>query len=90
MVRPFLVATILCLSVGCTSLQHGTQSMWSALRPTSTPGPGDKKGDPWVQSAGSMARTELPREEVNDPLKLRNVFMSETARDIERNLGVGD
>ena len=51
--------------------------------------PAEQTTDPWIQEAGTVARTEHNVETVNDPLKLRNVFMSSKARDIERNLGVG-
>ena len=52
--------------------------------------PADQPSDPWINDAGSVARTEHPAEEINDPLKLRQYFMSQRARDIERNLGVGE
>ncbi len=89
-VRHLVTAILLCLTTGCTSMQHSTRSMWAAMRPVSSPSAGDHTGDPWVKEAGGIARGERPVEKVNDPLKLRNVFMSEQARDIERNLGVGD
>ena len=46
-----------------------------------------EKSPKWVQAAGGEARHGQRRELSNDPLNLREVFMSEKARDIERNLG---
>ena len=80
---------VLLLSVGCT-LHNGTGKFWNAMRFRDDDHPGDSKGDPWVQSAGEFTRKEHTPEKVHDPLKLRNIFMSEQARSIERNLGVGD
>jgi|GEM_PF-1756092 len=48
------------------------------------------KSDAWVHSAGDVARTEHTLEEIHDPLGLRKYFMSEKAREIERNVGIGD
>lgn len=80
-------ALLLTSSVGC-------QSMWGSSRmagPRATHGRDDPTvDDPWVQNAGNIARNEHPREEVHDPLGLRNIFTSEKAREIERNVGVGD
>ena len=49
--------------------------------------PTDEKSAKWVGEAGREARAGMQRESSTDPLGLRNVFMSEKARDIERNLG---
>lgn len=51
--------------------------------------PADQSSDPWIQDMGKITHEEHATQEVNDPLKLRNVFMSDKARDIERNLGIG-
>ena len=79
----------LCLltSAGCATF---SSSPLSFLHYKDQGSPADSKGDPWVQAAGEETRREHAKEEVNDPLGLRNIFMSEQARSIERNVGVGD
>ncbi|MEW4487126.1 hypothetical protein AB1L42_03545 [Thalassoglobus sp. JC818] len=52
--------------------------------------PAEQTVDPWVQDAGTIARAEHQPEPIHDPLKIRDFFVSSKARDIERNLGVGD
>jgi hypothetical protein len=61
-----------------------------ALRPVSDDGwdPASETGDPWVQQAAAEGRGNRPVEKTVDPLGLRKVFMSEKARDIERNMGI--
>lgn len=75
-----LVLPGLLLLAGCQSL-----GSWSA---------NDDRGalidDPWSGEVGTVARTEHPIEKVQDPLGIRNIFSSEKARQIERNVGVGD
>lgn len=89
MSRPQFLCFLALLSitmVGCQSFSSNRLGLFSA------PGrenPADAPSDPWINDAGTIARTEHPAEEINDPLKLRNIFMSQQARDIERNLGVG-
>ncbi|MEZ5941819.1 MAG: hypothetical protein R3C18_10525 [Planctomycetaceae bacterium] len=87
--RRALIALCLVSAVGCAHVPGGGAFL-SAFRFHDTAGPGDSKGDPWVQDAGKITRTEHTREEVYDPLHLRELTMSEQARSIERNLGVGD
>ncbi|WP_437193094.1 hypothetical protein [Planctomicrobium sp. SH527] len=70
-------------SVGCQSVWPG-KAMRTAQRDT------PDADEPWVRSAGDIARTEHSYEEVQDPLKLRKYFTSDKAREIERNVGVGD
>jgi hypothetical protein len=62
----------------------------AALRPDSSgySDPAEMSGDPWIQRAGVEARGNRPRERSYDPLGLRNLFMSEKALDIERNMGI--
>lgn len=50
--------------------------------------PTGKPSDRWITEAGVEARAGQRRETSNDPLNLRSIFMSEKARDIERNCGV--
>jgi len=76
---------LLLFSLGCQSLA-GSNPMLRASHGRDEP----KVDDPWVDEAGEIARTEHPAEEIHDPLGLRNFFTSEKAREIERNVGVGD
>lgn len=76
------------LLIACTlsTIACGCQT----FAPGKTLSKGDSATDPWVHEAGTVARNERPVEKVNDPLGLREIFTSSKARDIERNLGVGD
>jgi hypothetical protein len=69
----------------------GCQTMWSSrlaksLKPTD--GRHQPATDPWITEAGTVARTEHPTDKVDDPLGLRKIFVSDKAREIERNCGV--
>lgn len=80
-------AMLLASSVGCQSWgQPGRMSS----RLNSQGSRENPVIDPWVQEYGEFARNELPPESSNDPLGLRKYFVSEKARDIERNLGIVD
>lgn len=70
----------------------GCQTMWGGhpLARNNSGRENPKVDDPWIRDAGDIARSEHPPEDVNDPLGLRKYFTSEKARDIERNVGVGD
>lgn len=48
-----------------------------------------EESDSWVSDAGDYTRKVHPKDEIKDPLHLREVFTSEKSREIERNLGVG-
>ncbi len=92
--RDLMLALVLpaCLLSGCAAFDTGRAMMSQtieAIRPNTDHynDPTSASGDPWVQSAGVEARGERPMTQANDPLGLRNVFMSEKARDIERNVG---
>ena len=76
--------------VGCASMQSSTNKMVSAFKSVAEDNPADEPSDPWINETGSYTSAIHPTEPVNDPLKLRNVFMSQRARDIERNLGVSE
>ncbi|WP_437229376.1 hypothetical protein SH661x_001408 [Planctomicrobium sp. SH661] len=77
-----LACLLLLTSLGC-------QTMWGVSQ--ASHGREDPAiDDPWIESAGNIARNEHPPEKVYDPLGLRNVLTSEKARQIERNVGVGD
>jgi hypothetical protein len=78
---------------GCTlvsSVRGVASQTVAALRPSSFDGwdPGSETGDPWVQQAGAEARGHRPTEKEFDPFGLKQVIMSNKARDIERNLGI--
>lgn len=88
--RLFLVILLLATTTGCSSLQNSGRSFMNVFRFRDSASPGDSAGDPWVQEAGKVTSQVHTKEEVIDPLNLRQVFMSEQARSIERNLGVGE
>lgn len=76
-------------AVGCASMSE-SGSLFSSMSPGGEESESNagRSSDPWVSQAGTEARKHLPREKTNDPLGLRNIFMSEQARDIEHNLGI--
>lgn len=47
----------------------------------------DRPIEKWTKAAGSEGRAGTQLEKANDPLNLRDLFMSQKAQDIERNLG---
>ena len=47
----------------------------------------DDSSDPWIADAANEGRAEFKVEKDADPLGLKPYFMSQKARDIERNLG---
>lgn len=77
---------LLMLTVGVLSLS-GCATMGMRMLPEDQ---GAKIDDPWSGDVGQVARTEHPAEPIHDPLGMRNFFTSEKARQIERNVGVGD
>lgn len=81
----------LVLCSGCQNAfsQRFRQSLGFREANSARENPADQGSDPWINEMGSVTREEHGVQEVYDPLKLRNVFMSEKARDIERNLGFG-
>jgi hypothetical protein len=88
-----LFCLVLACSSGCSlvsSIRGLASQTVESLRPTSFDSwdPGSETGDPWVQQAGAEARGHRPVEKEFDPLGFRQVFMSDRARDIERNLGI--
>ncbi|MBT5021169.1 hypothetical protein OAF42_00150 [Planctomicrobium sp.] len=89
---------IMCLFA--VTICTGCQSSFLSNRFTQTVGyrennsarenPAGQTSDPWIQDVGKYTREEHGEQEVVDPLKLRNFFMSQKAQDIESNLGVGN
>jgi hypothetical protein len=82
----------ICLVLACGIATAGCHSLVDALRTGDSGGSRENPipTDPWVQEAGTEARTEHPPETIRDPLGLRDIFTSEKAQEIERNVGVGD
>jgi len=83
--RIFSSALLLAACLGCQSM-GGRGALFQNSGGRENP----KVDDPWIKDTGDIARGEHPPEEVHDPLGLRNIFTSEKAREIERNVGVGD
>lgn len=95
--RRHLILLTLCPTLACSSgcglfstMQGMAMQTVDALRPSSFDGwdPGSESTDPWIQQAGAEARGHRPVEKEYDPLGLKKVFMSDKARDIERNMGI--
>ena len=87
--RTVLLLALVLSAVGCAN-SLGLKSA-ASYDPISRGGrENPKSDDPWVREAGSFARATHPSERVDDPLGLRKYFTSEKAREIERNVGVGD
>lgn len=81
-----MLLSLLGLQPGCSLMRN-----WASR---AVPNPGEyadhtnDSNDPWVRAVGEEGRGGRPREKVDDPLNLRNMFTSEKSRDIERNLGI--
>jgi hypothetical protein len=48
----------------------------------------DDSSDPWIAAAADEGRVEFRKEKESDPLGLKKYWMSQKARDIERNMGI--
>ncbi|WP_417851172.1 hypothetical protein [Thalassoglobus sp.] len=85
-----LLVVVLC--AGCQSSFSSPFTQIVGYRNTGSAreNPADQTSDPWIQEAGDITSAEHDEILVNDPLKLRKIFVSPKARDIERNLGVKD
>ncbi len=86
-----LLVVVLC--AGCQSSflsRHFTQTVGYRDSGSARENPADQTSDPWIQDVGTITSDEHSAIPVNDPLKLRKIFVSTKARDIERNLGVAD
>lgn len=87
--RCLLVASLVITAgaiVGCTQADQ-----WTISKMLSNPGYDDgdeRKTADWVENAGSEARQGRMVEKQLDPLGLREIFMSDKARSIEKNLGI--
>lgn len=84
---------VISLCSGCQSSflsRHFTQTVGFRESQSARENPAGQTSDPWIQDVGKVTREEHGTQEVVDPLKLRNFFMSQKAQDIERNLGIGE
>ncbi len=90
-----ILGVCVALLPGCSVMQtmsQGTKSLVKDLKPESfdeehAP---DNPGDPWIAAAASEGRFDHKPEVANDPLRLRQYFMSNKARAIENNLGISE
>ena len=77
------------LIAGCSTLSE--HAAWNAKKAFSNPGYVDTtemEDDTWITDAADTGRKGRTVEVQNDPLNLREIFMSEKARSIERNVGI--
>lgn len=80
---------------GCTVVQtmrDGTKALVKDFTPESLDEahPADDPGDPWIAAAANQGRHEQKAESANDPLHLRQYFLSNKARSIENNVGIAE
>ncbi len=85
----------LILSQGCTiaqTMRDGTKQLAKDFTPQSwdEDNPADDPGDPWIAEAASEGRADQKAEHSNDPLHLRQYFLSNKARAIENNVGIAE
>lgn len=52
--------------------------------------PTEGSDDPWMSTAGEEGRRGRPKEKSEEPRWLRELTMSDRAREIENNLGISD
>ena len=77
------------LIAGCTSFRE--HALWNAKKAFSNPDYVDTtemEDETWITEAAETGRKGRTVEESIDPLNLREIFMSEKARSIERNVGI--
>lgn len=80
-----LLAAALSTSLGCTLAQKAGMA---SVTPNGVGHDGTESSDPWVMEAAAEGRRDFHGESARDPLGLRPYFMSQKARDIERNVGI--
>lgn len=86
-----LLAVIFCAGCQSTFLPRPfTQTVGYRENNSARENPANQSSDPWIEEVGIVAREEHNPQKILDPLKLRNVFVSSKARDIESNLGIGE
>lgn len=74
------------------TVQTGTRQLVKDFTPESLDeaNPADDPGDPWIAAAANEGRQEQKAEKSNDPLHLRQYFLSNKARAIENNVGIAE
>ena len=87
-----LLAMVLSALPGCaamTTMKSAASDRMAFFRPGTSDyhDPTTDSSDPWVQEVGDTARGHQAKEKDSDPPWLRNILMSQKARDIESNLG---
>ena len=80
---------------GCAVVQtmrEGTRDLVRDFTPESLDeaNPADDPGDPWIAAAASEGRSGEKVEKSNDPLHMRQFFLSNRARAIENNVGIAE
>lgn len=86
-----LFAVVLCAGCQSTFLPRPfSQTVGYRESNSARENPANQSSDPWIEDVGTVAREEHNPQKILDPLKLRNIFVSSKARDIESNLGIGD
>jgi hypothetical protein len=94
--RTILVPALCVTSLaGCAvvhTMQAGTRQLVKDFTPESLDeeNPADDPGDPWIAAAAGEGRSEQKAERANDPLHLRQYFLSNKARAIENNVGIAE
>jgi hypothetical protein len=100
--RPVVNLRSFCVLGACAMLFHGcavfqtmrdgTRQVVKDFTPESLDeaNPADDPGDPWISAAASEGRQEQKSESANDPLHLRQYFLSNKARAIENNVGIAE
>jgi hypothetical protein len=80
---------------GCSvvqTVQQGTRQLVKDFTPESLDeaNPADDPGDPWIAAAASEGRKDQKAETANDPLHMRQYFLSNKARAIENDVGIAE
>lgn len=85
-------APVSCLLLAALVLQAGcstTRGRLARMLPASEDyDDGTDSSDPWIAEAGSTGRAEFQSVKEPDPFGWKPLFMSQKARDIEKNLGI--
>jgi hypothetical protein len=80
-----VVATVLALPSGCSTMRGRLARM---LPDSQGYDDGTDSSDPWIAEGASEGRAEFTKEKEADPFGIKPLFMSQKARDIEKNLGI--
>jgi hypothetical protein len=90
-----LLALCVLSLAGCSvvqTVQQGTKQLVKDFTPESLDeaNPADDPGDPWIAAASREGRRDQKAETANDPLHLRQYFLSNKARAIENDVGIAE